>query len=187
MELITVRRYSRRRTFYSLRKICKHLIDTRSCCAHMNDLSYIAIDKVNITDLMLIMNRQKVRTHLAAHVHFDEVSIKDWVRSKVSIDTVKGCKVRAILFKGKVAGWCGIQLEDGKYELAIVMSEAYWGLGKPVFRELLAWSKDMEHNEVYIHFLHTRPEYKFMRRISSEVHITQLLGNTFRSYKIRVS
>ncbi|OUS36941.1 GNAT family N-acetyltransferase, partial ['Osedax' symbiont bacterium Rs2_46_30_T18] len=43
------------------------------------------------------------------------------------------------------------------------------------------------HDEIYIHFLHTRPQYKFLRKVAKKVYETQLLGNTFTTYQLTVN
>ena len=85
-----------------------------------------------------------------------------------------------------MAGWCGIQLEDEKYEIAIVIDEKYWGMGKKVFYDIMRWAKDLGHDDIYIHFLHTRPEYKFLRSMSTKVYKSELLGSKFTTYKLAV-
>jgi hypothetical protein len=102
------------------------------------------------------------------------------------VDCTDGCRVRGIVSNNSIAGWCGIQFEDGKYEIAIVLDDKFWGIGKKVFNDTLSWAKELGHNEVFIHFLHTRPEYKFLRKISKNVFETEIFGNKFTTYQISV-
>lgn len=87
----------------------------------------------------------------------------------------------------QLAGWCGIQREDGKYEIAIVIDDRYWGLGKKVFREMLGWAREFGHKTIYIHFLYTRPEYRFLRKISKNVYESVLMGSKFTTYELEVN
>ena len=102
------------------------------------------------------------------------------------MDSLKGCKVRGVLVDQELAGWCGIQLENGKYEIAIVLDQKHWGLGRKIFREIMGWAKDLGHQTLLIHFFHTRPEYKFLRKISKNMYESELLGNKFTTYEIAV-
>lgn len=71
-------------------------------------------------------------------------------------------------------------------QIAIVLDDKFWGLGKKVFNDTLRWAKELGHNEVFIHFLHTRPEYKFLRKISNNVFETEMFGNKFTTYQISI-
>lgn len=152
----------------------------------MNCIEYIKLDEVNPKEFALLLNKQKIREHLIDHQLFDIETVKAWIETKIEVDSSKGCKVRAIVVNQQLAGWCGIQLEDGKYEMAIVIDNNYWGLGRKIFREIMVWAKEFGHKTVFIHFLYTRPEYKFLRKISKNVYESELFGNKFTTYEIAV-
>ena len=152
----------------------------------MNCIEYIKLDEVNPKEFVLLLNKQKIRKHLIDHQLFDIETVKAWIETKIEVDSSKGCKVRAIVVNQQLAGWCGIQLEDGKYEMAIVIDNNYWGLGRKIFREIMVWAKEFGHKTVFIHFLYTRPEYKFLRKISKNVYESELFGNKFTTYEIAV-
>lgn len=147
---------------------------------------YVGLDKVSPDDFMVLLNKQKIREHLVDHDLFDSNTIKTWTQKKIDVDRTSGCRVRGIMLGNSFAGWCGIQLEDGKYEIAIVLDDAFWGIGKKVFNDVMSWAKELGHDEVFIHFLHTRPEYKFLRKISKNVFETEMLGNKFTTYQLAV-
>ena len=152
----------------------------------MDCIEYIKLDEVNPKEFVLLLNKQKIRKHLIDHQLFDIETVKAWIETKIEMDSSKGCKVRAIVVNQQLAGWCGIQLEDGKYEIAIVIDNNYWGLGRKIFREIMVWAKEFGHKTVFIHFLYTRPEYKFFRKISKNVYKSELFGNKFTTYEIAV-
>lgn len=135
---------------------------------------------------MPLLNTHKLRAHLIEHALFDEHTAKDWIESKIKVDSTQGCKVRAIVIDKQLAGWCGIQLEDGKYEIAIVIDENFWGMGRKIFSDMMAWAKALGHKTVYIHFLQTRPQYKFLQKISRNTYESELLGNKFTTYELAV-
>ncbi|WP_051358124.1 GNAT family N-acetyltransferase [Rubidibacter lacunae] len=114
-------------------------------------------------------------------------TVKAWIETKIEADSSPGCKVRAVVVNQQLAGWCGIQLEGEKYEIAIVIDNSYWGLGRKIFREIMVWAKDFGHTTVFIHLLYSRQEYKFLRKISKNVYESKLFGNKFRTYEISIS
>ncbi len=104
------------------------------------------------------------------------------MNTKIEVDATSGCRVRGIICEGELAGWCGIQLEEGKYEVAIITDDKFWGLGKKIFQNMMCWAKELDHDEVYIHFLGTRPDYRFLKKIAKTVYETELFGSKFTSY-----
>jgi len=153
----------------------------------MNSIDYVKLNEVNPNEFILLLNKHKIREHLIEHEMFDESRVKDWIDKKMQVDSSEGCKVRAIVINKQLAGWCGIQLEDNKFEIAVVIDEGYWGLGRKIFRDIMYWAKELGHETVYIHFLHTRPEYKYFRKISKNVYQSELLGNKFTTYELAVN
>ena len=152
----------------------------------MTKINYIKLEEVNPDELITLLNKSKIREHLIEHQLFDSKTIEWWVQDKSKMNSIDGCKVRGIVANDIFAGWCGIQFEEGKYEIAIVLDDKFWGLGKKVFRDMLLWAKQLGHSEIFIHFLHTRPEYKFLQKISTNVFETEILGNKFTTYQVSV-
>ncbi len=152
----------------------------------MNGIEYIKLNEINSSEFLPLLNKKKIREHLIEHRLFDAATVKAWQEAKIEVDSIQGCKIQAILVDKKLAGWCGIQLENKQYEIAIVLDDCYWGYGRKIFREIMVWAKDLGHKTVYIHFLHTRPEYKFLRNISKNVYKSELLGSKFTTYELAV-
>lgn len=152
----------------------------------MDTIEYINPGEANSSDFMTLLNKQKIREHLIEHELFDESTTNEWLNSKIKIDSSPGCKVRAILINQKLAGWCGIQLEGDKYEIAIVLDDNYWGLGKIIFSEIMSWAKEIGHKTICIHLLNTRPEYRFLKKMSTNVYKSELLGRKFTTYELEV-
>ena len=153
----------------------------------MHKIEYVMFDEIAPSDFLPLLNSQKVRTHLIEHPVFDLASTSEWMERKIWVDRQDGCRVRAILVSGEVAGWCGIQLENGQYEVAIVLRDDHWGIGRAVFTELLSWARDLGHEAVCIHFLSSRPEYRFLRKVALRVYESTMFGARFTTYEIPVS
>jgi hypothetical protein len=153
----------------------------------MDNIEYVKFNEINPHDLLPLLNSPKIRTHLIEHALFTIETLTDWMNDKVQVNAIQGCKVRAIFCNTVLVGWCGIQFEDEKHEIAIIIDDKVWGLGKRVFKDMMAWAKEMGHEEVYIHFLHTRPDYKFLNKLAKSVSKTELFGNEFTCYKLAVN
>ena len=153
----------------------------------MSALEYVKLNEVQAEDFLPLLNKQSMREHLIIHELFDLDKVKQWIKSKIDVDSTQGCRVRAITIDKELAGWCGIQLEEGKYEIAVLIDDKYWGLGKTIFRDIMCWAKELGHSTILIHFLHTRPEYKFLRKLSKNVYDSELMGNRFITYELELN
>lgn len=152
----------------------------------MNNIEYVKLTEINPDEFISLLNKQKIREHLIEHELFDESRVKQWLESKIEVDLIQGCKVRAIVIDKQLAGWCGIQNENKNYEIAVVIDEDYWGLGRIIFRDIMVWAKELGHKTIYIHLLYTRPEYKYLRKMSKKVYESELLGSKFTTYELAV-
>ena len=152
----------------------------------MKTINYLKFNEIKENDFLGLLNNNKIRKHLIGHEAFTTESLKKWIKTKTKISNEPGCKIRAIVCEKKLIGWCGIQLEVGGYEIAIIINDKYWGLGNQVFKDIMLWAKALGHREIFIHFLHTRPEYKFLKKIATKVYETNMLGDKFTTYQLAV-
>jgi len=152
----------------------------------MNTVKYIKFNAINPSDFLPLLNNKNNRKHLIVHEVFTMDTLITWMHSKEKVDATLGCKIRGIVCEGELAGWCGIQFEEGKYELAIIIDDKFWGLGKIVFKDLMYWAKELKHTEVYIHFLYTRSKYKFLKRIAKNVYEEDFFGSKFTTYQLTI-
>jgi hypothetical protein len=166
--------------------LLSHRVEKRGGISLMSEIQYVSLNNVDACDVLALMNKQKTRIHLMKYPAFDQRSIQVWIDAKVQLDTLAGCRVRAVVIDGVLAGWCAIQQEGGAYELAIILNDTHWGLGKQIFSELMRWAKEFKHDFVLIHLLETRREYKFLRRQAIEVSKSSVMGHHFLTYKLKV-
>jgi hypothetical protein len=152
----------------------------------MSSIEYLRFDQVNPELLMSVVNEESLRAHLVEHPCFDSKSIREWIMDKTEIDTMDGCRIRVISIGGEIAGWCGIQPDDKGFEIAIVISQKFWGVGMSIFKTLKCWAVELGHKEVLIHLLDTRREYKALAKAATKVSHTQLLGRSFTTYYFSV-
>lgn len=153
----------------------------------MNCLEYAKLSEIEPAEFLSILNKKTTREHLIEHEMFDVDKVRTWIQQKIQVDSTQGCKVRAITINKQLAGWCGIQLEEGKYEIAVIIDDSYRGQGISVFRELMRWAEELGHKTIFIHFLHTRPKYKFLQKMSRNVYESELLGDRFTTYELEVN
>lgn len=152
----------------------------------MDNITFVDFSHINTKDLLPIVNKDSLRKHLIDHEKFTTTSLQEWINEKLAIDACKGCRIRAIYINDNLAGWCGIQPDQKGFELAIVISQQFWGAGILIFKTLMLWAKELGHNEVLFHLLDSRPEYKSLKRMATKVHKTELLGRCFTTYTIAV-
>jgi GNAT superfamily N-acetyltransferase len=152
----------------------------------MRRIEYRPLDEVDPEKLVTLLNKKKVREHLIEHAPFTVDSVERWVRQKIEESSSDGCKVRAILVDDQPAGWCGIQLDEKGYEIAIVVDEIHWGLGRKIFRDVMGCARDLGHREIFIHLLYTRPEYRFLRKMAKNVYTSERLDHRFTTYELAV-
>lgn len=153
----------------------------------MSDIKYLSFTQVDPKELMTLLNADSLRIHLVYHPAFTNTSIQQWLQEKHKIDAIKGCRVRLVSIDGVLAGWCGIQPDDDGVEIAIVLSQRYWGYGIPIFKTLMQWAGELGHQTVRFHLLDSRREYKALAKMATKVHHTQMLGRNFTTYHLSVT
>lgn len=152
----------------------------------MKNIEYVDLIDLNRIEVLNILNKQEVRDHLVKHHEFDENLLDEWIKGKVEVNRTQGCKVKGIEVDGAAAGWCGIQFENGSYELAIVLDPKYWGVGLGVFKEMMRWASELGHSTVVLHLFNTRPEYRFLRKLADRVYESTMFGQKYTSYELKV-
>jgi len=148
----------------------------------MSELEFLDFNQVNPDDFLSVVNEEALRTHLIDHAYFDSISIREWMEDKAKTESLPGCRIRAIYIDGVLAGWCGIQPDDNGFELAIVISQKFWGFGISIFKTLMCWAKELGHKEIMFHLLDSRPNYQSLKRLATKVQKTELLGRRFMTY-----
>lgn len=152
----------------------------------MCNINYLSFKDVDPKELMGIVNEDSLRSHLIDHPYFDLTSMQAWIEDKIKTDGLRGCRVRVVSIDGVLAGWCGIQPDENGFEIAIVISQRFWGSGIQIFKTLMLWADELGHREVQFHLLDTRREYKALAKMATKVHRTQFLGRNFTTYHLSV-
>ncbi|AVP94118.1 GNAT family N-acetyltransferase [Aeromonas rivipollensis] len=149
-------------------------------------MKFIPLGEVRAEDFLPLVNDETLRKHLIDHPSFELVTVRRWMEEKMAIDALPGCRVRAVLIDGRLAGWCGLQPDEEGVEIAIVIARAGWGRGLAIFSEMMGWARSMGHQEVVFHLLGTRPLYKSLARRATRVTKTTLSGHPFTTYYFSV-
>lgn len=150
------------------------------------NIKYVKFYEIEPADFLTLLNKQKIREHLIQHDLFNDGSINCWIKAKLEVDSKPGCRIRAILFNNQLVGWCGIQFEEGNYEMAIIIDDSLWGAGRSIYNDIMCWAQDLGHSEIRIHLLDSRREYKFLRKIAKNVYKSQIFGREFTTYQLLV-
>ena len=162
------------------------IINGQRIASDIAEIDFVNFNHINPEALISVLNEKGVRKHLIDHETFTSVSIRKWMDEKIEIESLEGCRIRAVLIDGNLAGWCGIQPDKNGFELAIVISQKFWGFGIPIFKTLILWAKELGHKEVLFHLLNSRPEYKALKKSSTKSNKTELLGRCFTTYYFSV-
>jgi len=150
-------------------------------------IEYVNLSECDPDELISILNSEDVRKHLMPHDQFDHESLANWIKKKNFCDALAGCRVRGILINQQLAGWCGIQNDELDYEVGIVLAKPFWGYGKLIFKTMLIWAKKFGHSELIIHLHESRPNYKFLSKLSkNKITKSVILGSKFNSYHVQV-
>jgi GNAT superfamily N-acetyltransferase len=128
-----------------------------------------------------------VRKHLIQHPQFTAESLDDWLESKATEDQTPGCTLREIHCDGKLAGWCGIQFESGDFEVALVLSPAYWGRGREVVNEIRKWAREMGHKQLLAHFPQSRQQVRALTKLFGQpIGTSNIREHVFITYQIDI-
>lgn len=149
-------------------------------------IDYIPLESSPRSDLLRIMNDERVRRHLIGGERFTTESLEAWIEVKSRMDEDPSCRIRGVRVHGEYAGWCGIQREeDGTYGLGIILDPEYWGCGPAIFEDMVQWSRELGHREVFVHLLDSRPVSRFLsKRMNADCETVLMLGRTFRRYRL---
>lgn len=147
---------------------------------------YVPLQSVDQSALLRLMNRDKVRSHLVDFEQFNDASLSKWIDHKIQEDARSECRIRAVKVKEALAGWCGIQHTHDEFELAIILDDAHWGIGRAIFRDMMIWARELGHKEIAIHLLDSRPEYRFLKKRAKRVVANEILGRMFTTYYLTV-
>ena len=153
----------------------------------MKNIEYREFGDISAASMATLLNEDSLRTHLIDHPYFDAETVQAWMTEKEEVDSQATCRVRAVLVGGELAGWCGIQPDEVGVELAVVISQRYWGVGVAVFKDMLSWARELGHSQIRFHLLDSRKAYRSLESMASEVTQSQMLGRTFTTYTIPVN
>ena len=150
-------------------------------------LTYHTIDTSSTEEWLELLNSELVRKYLIQHPPFTTETLRNWLQNKIKIDQEPACRVRAIRSDEKLIGWCGIQVEAGDYELALVLSPKFWGHGREAMNQILIWAQELGHKQLLTHLPQTRPQTKALERLFGKpIRVSNIQGNVFNTYRIEI-
>jgi len=150
-------------------------------------LTYHKINTSPSEEWLELLNSDLVRKHLMQHPLFTTDTFRIWLQSKIKVDQEPRCILRAIRSDGKLIGWCGIQIESGDYELALVLSPKFWGHGREVMSQIKLWAQELGHKQLLAHLPQTRPQTKALERLFGKpIRASNIQENVFNTYRIEI-
>lgn len=101
-------------------------------------LEFKRLSEINNSDLIALMGNPRVRRQMPlADGSFGETECQTWVAGKETLWERHGYGPWAFMVEGKFAGWGGLQFENGDADLGLVLHPDYWGMGKPIYDEVI--------------------------------------------------
>lgn len=150
-------------------------------------LTYHTFDTSPTEEWLDLLNSDLVRKHLIQHPQFTTKTLRIWLQSKIKVDQYPGCRLRAIHSDGKLVGWCGIQIESGNYELALVLAPKYWGRGREVMNQVIKWGQELGHKQLLAHLPRTRPQTRALEKLFGQpVGVSDIQEHVFNIYRIEI-
>ena len=70
----------------------------------MSHIKFLCFSKVNPENLLEIVNEDSLRTHLIDHPYFNTTSLQAWMEDKIRVDSIRGCRIRAVYIGENIAG-----------------------------------------------------------------------------------
>lgn len=107
-------------------------------CESIMTTEFKRLTEIDKSDIMELMNHPLVRRHLPlASGRFDESDCEDFVAAKERLWNEAGYGPWAFVVDGRFVGWGGLQPENGEADLGLVLHPDHWGLGRPLYREIV--------------------------------------------------
>ena len=73
----------------------------------MDTINYVELHEFEPSEFLPLLNNKMIREHLVGHDEFNTNSAGAWIKKKLETDSIPGCKVRAIIKSGHLAGGGG--------------------------------------------------------------------------------
>jgi [ribosomal protein S5]-alanine N-acetyltransferase len=103
------------------------------------EITFVRLPDVAPDALIELMNDPIVRRHLPlARGRFDAAACARFVAAKEALWAAHGYGPYGFMSGGQLIGWGGLQPEAGDVDLGIVLHPRFWGLGRGLYRRLLA-------------------------------------------------
>ena len=152
-------------------------------------IEYRRLTEVASPDLIALMNHPLVRRHMPlASGRFDDSDCARFIATKERLWSEHGFGPWAFVVDGQLAGWGGLQPEQGEADLALVLHPDYWGLGQRLFADIIAQARvGGRHDSVIVLLPATRIRVRGLRRLGFEQDGEVLLeGHRFIHYRLRL-
>jgi ribosomal protein S18 acetylase RimI-like enzyme len=120
---------------------------------------------------------------------FDSDSYDHFIAEKKSIWEKHGFGPCAYFIKNNFIGWAGLQPDDDGYELALVVSPAYWGQGKHIYHDLIQEAFTKHHLDsvtILLPLSRTRTKWILKQGFKEESRV-KIKGKTFVRFRLKNS
>ncbi|WP_437398602.1 GNAT family N-acetyltransferase [Flagellimonas lutimaris] len=103
------------------------------------NIQFQRLTEVKKSEIIALMNNHLVRRQMPLlKGDFDEGICDAFIEAKEQLWNKYGYGPWAIIINKKFVGWGGLQPEHGEADLALVLHPDYWGLGKVLYKHIMA-------------------------------------------------
>jgi len=103
------------------------------------EIEFKRLSEVNKFDIIELSNNPLVRRQMPlSSDNFSEADCAEFIEAKERLWATHGYGPWAFVIDGKFAGWGGLQPENGDADLALVLHPNSWGMGKVIYKKIIA-------------------------------------------------
>ena len=150
-------------------------------------LEFKRLSEIDNAEFIALNNNPLVRRQMPlSDDNFGEAECQAWVAGKEKQWEEYGYGPWAFIINGKFAGWGGLQYENGDADLGLVLHPDYWGMGKPIYEEIIKRAfGEMGFESVTILLPPTRTRVKGILRLGFQLDgEVELDGERFIRYRL---
>ena len=101
-------------------------------------IEFRRLSDIDVAEIIALNTHPLVRRHMPlSDDNFGDAECREWVQGKESQWEEYGYGPWAFMLDGKFAGWGGLQYEGGDADLGLVLHPHCWGMGKPIYDEII--------------------------------------------------
>ena len=150
-------------------------------------LEFRHLSEIDTTEIIALNTNPLVRRLMPlSSQDFGESECIAWVAAKEKQWEEYGYGPWAFIVDSKLAGWGGLQYENGDADLGLVLHPDFWGMGKPIYDEIISRAfGEMGFESITILLPPSRTRVKAIFRLGFQVDgEVELYGERWLRYRL---